>query len=205
MRLIADNLAAERGGETIFEGVSFEVSAGSVLQVTGANGSGKSTLLRVIAGLLPVLAGEVRFESTDTDFPDLGSALHFLGHHNAMKPALSVVENLAFWRAFDGHVHLQPEEALAIVGLPSIGHLPFEYLSTGQRRRVAIARLLVSWRPVWLLDEPTSGLDKASEKQFTALMKAHLDDGGLIIAATHLPLGLGDVVTLDMSAASRAR
>ena len=115
-----------------------------------------------------------------------------------MKTALTVEENLVFWRQFNGEPHLEPDEALEMVGLGDIGHLPFGYLSTGQKRRVSIARLLVSYRPLWLLDEPTAGLDAASEAQFAALMQAHLEDGGMIMAATHLPLGLDGAQELRM-------
>ena len=116
-----------------------------------------------------------------------------------MKPALTVSENLRFWRGFLGEAHLDVDEALDMVGLGDLGHLPFGYLSTGQRRRVAIARLVVSYRPLWLLDEPTSGLDRASEMQFTALMQAHREEGGIIVAATHQPLGLDDAVQLRLT------
>ena len=189
MRLIAEGLAGERGGEPVFSGISFALGAGEALTVTGPNGAGKSTLLRVLAGLLPPAAGYARIEDGE-DWPDVTAAAHFLGHQNAMKTALTVTENLAFWRDFLGEPHCEVDEALEMVGLGDIGHLPFGYLSTGQRRRAAIARLLVSYRPVWLLDEPTTGLDKASAAQFSALMGAHLEDGGIIVAATHLPLGL---------------
>jgi heme exporter protein A len=115
-----------------------------------------------------------------------------------MKTALSVTENLAFWRAFSGEPRVNVAEALDMVGLGGIGHLPFGYLSTGQRRRASIARLLVSYRPIWLLDEPTAGLDKTSEKQCDALMNAHLMEGGIIIAATHVALGIEGAETLKM-------
>lgn len=197
MRLEAENLAGERGGEPVFSGIGFAVEAGGGLVVTGPNGAGKSTLLRVIAGLLPAAGGTLRFEG-DGEWATLDGATHYLGHQNAMKPALTVAENLRFWQAFRGGEHLSPGEALDMVGLGDIGHLPFGYLSTGQRRRVSIAKLLVSYRPVWLLDEPTSGLDKASERQFSALMRAHLEDGGLIVAATHIPLGLEGAGELRM-------
>lgn len=199
MRLVASNLAGERGGEIIFSGVDISLGEGEGIVVTGPNGSGKSTMLRVIAGLLEPAGGTVRLESPGDDFPTLESALHYLGHQNAMKPALTVRENLEFWQDFHGHAHLPVMEALEMVGLETIGHLPFGYLSTGQRRRIAIAKLLVSYRPVWLLDEPTAGLDKASERQFAALMEAHMEDGGMIIAATHIPLGLENVRSLDMA------
>jgi len=200
MRLIAENLSGERGGEPVFDGISFDLGGGDGLVVTGPNGSGKSTLLRVVAGLLPSASGVIRLEGGGEDV-SLGSACHYLGHQNAMKTALTVDENLAFWRDFHGEPHLEPAEALEMVGLPDIGHLPYGYLSTGQKRRVSICKLLVSWRPIWLLDEPTAGLDAASEKQFAALMTAHLDDGGIIVAATHVPLGLDGASELRMGVA----
>ncbi|UVC16417.1 heme ABC exporter ATP-binding protein CcmA [Mesorhizobium onobrychidis] len=201
MRLIAENLGGERGGETIFSGIGFALEKGQALIVTGPNGAGKSTLLRVVAGLLPVAAGRLLLEGGGKDFPSVASACHYLGHQNAMKTALSVAENLRFWRDFLGADFLSAEEALETVGLDGIGHLPFGYLSTGQRRRAAIAKLLVSRRPLWLLDEPTAGLDKASEKRFAMLMRKHLEDGGIIVAATHLPLGLGGAKELRMGEA----
>jgi heme exporter protein A len=198
MRLVVDGLAGERGGEPVFDGVSFSLSDGQCIVVTGENGSGKSTLLRILAGLLPAAGGEVRLEGGSEDWPDIMSACHHLGDRNAMKPALTVAENLAFRREFLGHPHLGVAEALEEVGLPSVAALPFGYLSTGQRRRVAIAALLVSFRPVWLLDEPTAGLDLGSERRFSALMQAHLEDGGIIVAATHVPLGIEGAKGLRM-------
>ncbi|MER8631860.1 heme ABC exporter ATP-binding protein CcmA [Mesorhizobium opportunistum] len=198
MRLIAENLGGERGGETVFSGVGFALDQGQALVVTGPNGSGKSTLLRIVAGLLPVAEGSVRIEGGGEGFPSIASACHYLGHQNAMKPALSVAENLRFWRDFNGGGDVGVDEALETVGLGGIGHLPFGYLSTGQRRRAAIAKLLVSQRPLWLLDEPTAGLDKASEARFAGLMAKHCAEGGMIVAATHLPLGLDGAKTLVM-------
>ena len=197
-RLIAENLAGERGGEPVFSDVSFAIGEGEGLVVTGPNGAGKSTLLRIVAGLLPASGGLIRLDGGGEQWPDIASACHYLGHANAMKTALGVDENLHFWQDFAGEPHLPIDEALDMVGLPQIGHLPYGYLSTGQKRRIAIARLLVSYRPVWLLDEPTAGLDKASEGQFAALMRAHLEDGGIILAATHLPLGLEGAKALKM-------
>lgn len=190
MRLFAENLGGERGGEAVFSGVGFDLGDGQALVVTGPNGSGKSTLLRIIAGLLPVAEGRLLIEGGGEAFPSIASACHYLGHQNAMKPALSVAENLRFWRDFNGGGDVGVDEALETVGLIGIGRLPFGYLSTGQRRRAAIAKLLVSHRPLWLLDEPTAGLDKASEARFAGLMTKHCADGGMIVAATHLPLGL---------------
>lgn len=198
MRLIAENLGGERGGEPVFSNIGFALDGGEALVVTGPNGSGKSTLLRVIAGLLPAFEGKVRFEGGGEAFPTVASASHYLGHANAMKTALSVEENLGFWRAFQDEAGLSVEEALETVALGGLGHLPFGYLSTGQRRRAAIAKLLVSHRPLWLLDEPTAGLDKASEARFAALMMKHCVAGGMIVAATHLPLGIEGATELVM-------
>ena len=199
MRLAVVDLAGERGGEPIFSGVSFLLVPHGSLVITGPNGAGKSTLLRVLAGLLPVASGNIAWEDGGEDWPTLAGAMHYLGHQNAMKPALTVAENLGFWRAFHGSQRASVGEALDKVGLAGIGHLPFGYLSTGQKRRVSIARLLVSHRPLWLLDEPTSGLDRASEARFAGLMEDHLAGGGMIVAATHLPLGLSGAKTLEMS------
>ncbi|MBZ9823273.1 heme ABC exporter ATP-binding protein CcmA [Mesorhizobium sp. CA4] len=198
MRLIAENLGGERGGETVFSNISFAREKGEALIVTGPNGAGKSTLLRIVAGLLPAAGGKVLVEGGGEAFPTVASASHYLGHLNAMKTALSVEENLGFWRAFQGEPGLDLEEALETVALGGLGHLPFGYLSTGQRRRASIAKLLVSRRPVWLLDEPTAGLDKASEERFAGLMRRHLADGGIVVAATHLPLGLEGAKELQM-------
>jgi heme exporter protein A len=198
MRLIAEDLSGERGGQPVFSGVGFSLGEGDALTVTGPNGSGKSTLLRVVAGLLPAAGGNVKLEGGSEAFPTVASAAHYLGHLNAMKPTLTVAENLAFWRDFCGEGAASVEEALETVGLGGIGHLPFGYLSTGQKRRAAIARLLISRRPLWLLDEPTAGLDAESERQFSALMAAHLASGGMIMAATHLPLGIEGAVELRM-------
>ncbi len=197
MRLTATGLAGERGGEAVFSNVSFVLESGLALVVTGPNGSGKSTLLRIVGGLLPSAGGALVFEG-DPEQRTLGQACHYLGHQNAMKATLTVEENLTFWRDFAGEPHYGIDHALDEVGLAGLGHLPFGTLSTGQRRRAAIARLLISRRPVWLLDEPTAGLDRASETRFAALMADHLARGGLIIAATHSPLGLEGANELRM-------
>lgn len=201
MRLEAENLAGERGGETIFAGLSFALSEGEALVVTGPNGSGKSTLLRIICGLLQPEAGKVELREDGTVLP-VRAACHYLGHQNAMKPALSVRENLSFWQKFNGAAQSEIDEALETVDLPGVEHLPFGYLSTGQKRRVSIAKLLVSHRPLWIVDEPTAGLDKSSEARFAEIMRGHMREGGMIVAATHIPLGLEGVSALDMAACS---
>ncbi|UCI30728.1 heme ABC exporter ATP-binding protein CcmA [Mesorhizobium sp. B4-1-4] len=201
MRLIAENLGGERGGESVFSGIGFALDQGQALVVTGPNGAGKSTLLRIIAGLLPQAEGGLLLEGGGEAFPSIASACHYLGHQNAMKTALGVAENLRFWREFHGQGSLEVEAALETVGLGGIGHLPFGYLSTGQRRRAAIAKLLVSHRPLWLLDEPTAGLDKASEGRFAGLIRKHLGGGGIVVAATHLPLSIEGAKALRMGEA----
>jgi heme exporter protein A len=200
MRLIAEEISGGRGGEILFSGIDLALAPSQALIVTGPNGAGKSTLLRCIAGLLPLESGSVHLD-TGEDWPSVVSACHYLGHLNGMKTALSVEENLGFWSSFLGREDTRRaagtagagtavDTALARVGLGGIGHLPYGYLSTGQKRRAAIARLLLSRRPVWLLDEPTAGLDAASSEMFAGLMKQHLAAGGIIIAATHQALGL---------------
>ncbi len=192
MRLVADGLGGERGGTELFSGITFALGRGEGLILTGPNGAGKSTLLRILAGLLRPSRGTVRLSADNGDTAQ--DAMHLLTTQNAMKDALTTRENLAFWKDFladhESGAGVSPEEALAAVRLPHVADLPFGYLSTGQRRRAAIARLLVSWRPLWMVDEPTSGLDKASETLFADLARKHLQAGGLLVAATHLPLGL---------------
>ncbi len=202
MKLIASNIAVIRGEDLILQDVSFNVSAGEALIIRGENGSGKSTLLRAIAGLLPLEVGSFSIEDPTNGFGGTTHTdlCHYLGHENAMKPAMSVGENLVFWQEFAGQPHLDIDEAMDMVGLDGLQDVPFAHLSTGQRRRISIARLLISYRPIWLLDEPTAGLDAASEKQFSELMKAHLEDDGIILAATHIPLGLDSTKELVFGA-----
>ena len=202
MRFEADTISVNRGLRRVVQDVSFSLGEGDVLTVTGANGAGKSTLLRALCGLLPLAEGKLRLTSIGEGEDDpliFREHLHYLGPQNAMKAALSVRENLSFWRDFSGGtVGLTIEEALSAVELPHVADLPFSYLSTGMKRRVAICRLLVSRKPVWIVDEPTSGLDSHSSELFSALCRAHCADGGILIAATHLPLGLGKAQTLEM-------
>lgn len=198
MRLVAENLSGGRGGEMLFTGIGFELGQGDSLIVTGPNGSGKSTLLRTIAGLLPLYAGTLKLEGGGEQWVDIAGASHYFGHLNAMKTALTVAENLSFWRDFLGEPRLGIDAALEKVGLGGLGHLPFGYLSTGQKRRAALARLLVCHRPIWLLDEPTAGLDAASDVMFAGLAKEHLAGGGILLAATHQTLGVEGARALQL-------
>jgi heme exporter protein A len=195
MRLVADDLTVSRADQIFFAGISFSLAAGEALLVTGPNGVGKSTLLREIAGLLPLRRGNLRLEGVDCEA--VGEACHYLGHRNAMKPDLTVRENLLFWRRFmpglrgtEGKAAMAIEEATGAVGLGGIEHLPYGILSAGQQRRIALARLLTVHRPVWILDEPTSAMDGHSVDLFAGLVRNHLAGGGILVAATHQPLGL---------------
>jgi heme exporter protein A len=189
MRLSGRGIRCVRGGRDVFSALDFEVSSGEALAVTGPNGSGKTSLLRLIAGLLTTAAGSIDLEGGEAEL-SLPEQAHYLGHRDALKPALSVLENLSFWRDFLGGEVFDPAESLATVGLDHAARLPAAYLSAGQRRRLSIARLLAVRRPVWLLDEPTNALDTAGQSLFAGLMHDHLTHGGLIVAATHAPLGL---------------
>jgi heme exporter protein A len=189
MRLSGRGVRCVRGGREIFSGLDFEIEAGEALAVTGTNGSGKTSLLRLIGGLLVVAGGSIGLKGGDTELT-LPEQAHYLGHRDALKPALSVVENLSFWRDYLGGEASDSAECLAAVGLDHAADLPSAYLSAGQRRRLSIARLLAVRRPIWLLDEPTNALDRSGQSLFAALMGDHLSHGGLIIAATHAPLGI---------------
>jgi len=189
MRLSGRGVRCVRGGREVFSGLDFEASSGEALAVTGPNGSGKTSLLRLIAGLLTIADGSIGLEGGETELT-LPEQAHYLGHRDALKSALSVMENLSFWRDFLGGEAFDAAESLAAVGLDHAAHLPAAYLSAGQRRRLSIARLLTLRRPIWLLDEPTNALDAAGQSMFAALMSDHLARGGLIIAATHAPLGV---------------
>jgi heme exporter protein A len=189
MRLSGRGVRCVRGGREVFSGLDFEASSGEALAVTGANGSGKTSLLRMIAGLLTIADGSIGLEDGERELT-LPEQAHYLGHRDALKPALSVIENLAFWRDFLGGEASDARRSLTEVGLDHAIDLPAAYLSAGQRRRLSIARLLAVRRPIWLLDEPTNALDAAGQNMFAALMKDHLGRGGLIVAATHIPLGI---------------
>src|ERR1700733_7949522 len=189
MQLSGRAVRCVRGGREVFSSLDFETNAGEALAVVGPNGSGKTSLLRLIAGVLAPAGGSIALEGGDRELT-LAEQSHYLGHRDALKPALSVSENLRFWRDFLGGAPADLAESLATVKLDHAARLPAAYLSAGQRRRLSIARLLTIQRPVWLLDEPTNALDTAGQKLFAGLMSEHLARGGLIVAATHAPLGV---------------
>jgi heme exporter protein A len=198
MRLMGADIAIERGGRRLFSNLSFEVASGEALIVSGPNGAGKSSLLRAIFGLLRLGAGAVLLEGGDAE-RSVGEQTHYLGHADALKGALTAGQNLDFWSTMLGGQSASPNTretspssgaALEQLGLGHVVDLPVHALSAGQKRRVALARLLVAYRPLWLLDEPTSALDAAAQLRLADIMRSHLAGGGIVVAATHAPLGL---------------
>ena len=195
------DLACLRGERMVFEGLGFDLAPGGALVLTGPNGSGKTSFLRLVAGLLRPAAGSLAWRGRPVgDDPDaLRAELHYVGHLDAVKPLLTVSENLAFWARMRGGGAVT--EALAGFGLTALADVPARFLSSGQRRRVALARLLAAPAALWLLDEPTVGLDSESIEALTTAMAAQRDGGGMVIAATHATLALRDAGDLQFGAA----
>jgi len=201
MRLIGEQLACRRGDRTVFAGLDFELGEGELVVLKGANGSGKTSLLRMVAGLIEPAAGRLALEGGPPEL-SIAQQCHFVAHQDAVKPALTGRENLTFWGEFlrDGDV----DGALAAFDLTAIAGLHAGLLSAGQKRRLALSRLALTARPLWLLDEPTVGLDRASRDRLSALMAAHLEQGGLMIAATHVEIGLEPRHSIDMGSVAVA-
>ncbi|MBS9477520.1 heme ABC exporter ATP-binding protein CcmA [Ancylobacter radicis] len=203
MRLVVERLGCRRGARQLFQQLDFTVETGTALVVTGPNGTGKSSLLRLLAGLARPDSGTVRLEGA-AEPETFAEEVHYLGHLDAHKAALTAAENLRFWRDMLGHPGLSVGAAMDEVGLGGLEGLPVAVLSAGQKRRLALARLLVAQRPLWLLDEPTTALDVAAQARFAELARAHVAQGGLIVAATHAPLDL-PAARLDLGAYRPAR
>jgi len=193
------DISCIRGGRLVFDGLCFSVSGGGALLLTGPNGSGKSTLLRLMAGLIPPTLGELAWDgvSVDRDPEDHRARLHYLAHAEAVKPPLTVLEDLSFWQALSGS-DKPVAAAVDAMGLETQSGLPGRYLSAGQRRRLALARLLVSDVELWLLDEPSVGLDTASLAKLRTAVADHRAAGGIVVAATHVDLGLDGAETLSI-------
>lgn len=189
MILSVRGLAVARGGATVLEGIGFDLAAGQALILRGPNGAGKTTLLRTLAGLQPAVAGEM------TVAPE---ALAYGAHADGIKSVLTVAENLRFWAAVHGTTGI--EAALGAMDLTGLRDRQAAHLSAGQKRRLGLARLLVTGRPVWLLDEPTVSLDVASVALFAGVVRGHLSAGGAALIATHVDLGLGEAGVLDVGA-----
>lgn len=195
--LQARELACWRAERLVFAGLSFEVSPGEALLLTGANGAGKSSLLRLLAGLIPAAEGTLTWDGADclADQTAHGARLRYLGHQDALKPALTARENLEFYARLWGG---EANAALAALDLTALADLPARVLSSGQKRRLALARLALAPVPLWLLDEPSVGLDAASVARLGPLFAAHRAAGGVVLAATHLALPLTNVKELKL-------
>lgn len=195
--LKAEGLAVIRGERLIFRDLDFEVAAGGAILLVGPNGSGKSTLLRLLAGLGRLEAGRLLWNGEDAlaDLPTHAARLTYVGHLDAVKPGLTVAENLRFAARLTGGA---VDDALGAVGLAELADLPSRMLSAGQKRRLALSRLALSRAPLWLLDEPTTGLDTASIARFGSMLEQHRAGGGIVVAATHVPLPLGEPTELRL-------
>lgn len=197
LTLTAQDLVCGRGGMALGPPLSFTLASGQCLLLRGPNGSGKTTLLLTLAGLLTPLSGRHHLTGLDEE---ASRPIHHCGHRNAIKPRLTLLENLHFWARINPSGGLAPREALAATGLEHIADLDAGYLSAGQSRRLALARLLVSQRPVWLLDEPTAALDAEGQALLAGLIGRHLAMGGLAIAATHDAIALDNALSLTLGA-----
>lgn len=211
MQLIVQDLVVARGGRKIISGLCFSLAGGEALLLTGRNGAGKTTLIRALGGFLPPVSGTIELAGWDGD-RDMRQACHYVGHLDANKAALTVLENLRFWQRYLGAAPAAEtgapaagaEErlwhALETFGIDALADIPAGYLSAGQKRRLGLARLLVAERPLWLLDEPTVSLDAASTAMMADVICRHVVGGGLVVAATHLPLGLAQARELRLGA-----
>jgi heme exporter protein A len=195
MKLVGEGLAVERGGRCVFRDVDVAAAGGELVLLAGPNGSGKTSLIKLIAGVLEPAAGKLSFTGGDDELT-IGQQAHLIGHQQAIKPALTVLENMQFWAGFFGG-----DRAMACLdafGLGELSGLPAGVLSAGQRRRLSLSRLFLSYRPIWLLDEPNVGLDGSSLAQLAHHMREHLKSGGLIVAAAHTDLGVKAHRTIEL-------
>ena len=198
--LSGENLTCIRGDRLVFYGLDFSVEAGGMLLLTGRNGSGKTSLLRLMAGIVRPSEGALLYCGNDCrEDPEAHRAdIHYVAHYDASKPALTVRENFAFWVELYGGGDV--DAGLDAFGLTALSELPAQFLSAGQTRRLALARLAAIDAGLWLLDEPTVGLDSASLQSLRTLIASHRAGGGAVIASTHSDLHFADAVTLDVSA-----
>jgi heme exporter protein A len=193
------DLACRRGGRLVFSGLAFTIEPGAALVLRGANGSGKTTLLRVMAGLIrPTRGGLFWGGAAVKDQETHGARIRFIGHLDAVKPALTVAENLAFWQALWGHPAMEVRSALAALDLAHLASFPARLLSAGQRHRLALARLQAAPAPLWLLDEPGNALDERSLAALAAMIARHRAEGGMVIAASHGAAPLSHYAELDV-------
>ena len=200
-QFVGENLDCIRGERRVLSGLNFQISDGEILVLTGKNGTGKSTLLRLMSGLLKPHAGQLMWdgESINEDPGAHNRQITYVGHAEAVKPALSVIENVEFWRSVRDQPGSLALDALTSVGIGHLANLPARYLSAGQKRRVALTRALTSGAKLWLLDEPTTALDSDASSAFGATIEAHRRAGGMAVISTHTDLGLNDVRHLSLN------
>ena len=199
--LRANDLACRRGERIVFTGLALSVAPSDALLLIGPNGSGKSSLLRILAGLLPAEAGTVTWHghAITADIQRHRNRIAYLGHLDAVKPALTVAENLRFWaRMYGPSPRAHTLDALDRYGIGHLAALPARFLSQGQRRRLALCRLLLMPTRIWLLDEPTVGLDTASQGALVGEITRHRAAGGIVIAASHQSLAMRGARSLDL-------
>ena len=196
-----DRLACERGGRLVFARLDFSLAAGEMLVLRGANGSGKSTLLRVMAGLTPVLGGEIRWGdgAIQADRIAHNSRCHYVSHQDALKPVLTVRQNLQLWQSLRNGTPERIELALEHLGIARLADLPARLLSAGQRRRLALARLVAMAAPLWLLDEPATALDADGAARLEQVLRDHLAGGGRVVLSSHGEVA-GSAWVLDLMA-----
>lgn len=217
MQLVAHNVGVRRGMRTIVRSLSFRIDAGSALVLRGANGAGKTTLIRAIAGFLPLHSGTIAFEglpktaSEGAESESLSEQCHYIGHRNGTRSLLTVRENVRFWGQYLSHDETGSDRAalsaredhatraLEAFQLAELADTPAKYLSAGQNRRLGLARLVAASRKVWLLDEPTVSLDAVSVDLLRVAVGDHLASGGIVIAATHIPLGFAEAKELELA------
>lgn len=204
-RFKGKNLICVRSDRTVFASLNFELSAGGALILIGPNGSGKSSLLRMMAGLLQPFAGNMTWteggeaENVHEDMDLHGVRLHYVGHHDAVKPVLSAAENIGFWAHLRGQGEDAVRESLDVFDIKHLYDVPGRFLSAGQKRRVNLARIIAAPAPLWLLDEPTTALDKATIKRLEDAMQRHRDAGGMVVLSTHSDVNTPGAVTLDLA------
>ena len=201
MTLSAESLACVRGERLVFRELNFRLASGGALLLVGPNGSGKSSLLRLVAGLLPSAGGRLLWngQPVSEDSDAHRARLAYVGHLDAVKPVFSVRDGLVFWARLNGADPGAVDKALGSFGLADLANVPGRFLSAGQKRRVNLARLALGDAVLWLLDEPTTALDRAATAALVALVARHRDRGGMVMAATHVDIGIAGAETLDLA------
>lgn len=198
---IGENIRCVRGERLVLDGAGFRLADGGALILKGANGAGKSTLLRLMAGLMRPVSGRILWDDAEIadDAAGHNQRMVYIGHADAIKPLLSVYENVAFWAELSGHAGTTPEAAMQTFAIDHLQELPARYLSAGQRRRVGLCRMLTQGAQLWLLDEPTTALDQATTDVLTHVIEKHRQNGGMVAISTHGEMGLGNSQTLTLT------